>query len=184
MGTACIQFAKLSGFTVITTCSPHNFELVKAYGADHVFDYHDPAAPEQVRALLGGQDLKYAIDCISKPGFTVGTGFCGPLLAPGGIYSVLAPMVTCEREDVTDVPTVGFSFLGEEWSFMGQTFPASPEDFEFSRSFAVVVEKLWAKGEIRPHPVEVREGGLEVFPKMMEDLEKGRVSGRKLVVEV
>ena len=30
MGTALTQFAKLSGFTVITVCSPHNFELCKS----------------------------------------------------------------------------------------------------------------------------------------------------------
>jgi NADPH:quinone reductase-like Zn-dependent oxidoreductase len=32
-----------SGLEVITTSSPHNFELLKSLGADHVFDYvRDP----------------------------------------------------------------------------------------------------------------------------------------------
>lgn len=38
-GTMAIQFAKLSGQTVITTCSPRNFDLVKNLGADLVLDY-------------------------------------------------------------------------------------------------------------------------------------------------
>jgi NADPH:quinone reductase-like Zn-dependent oxidoreductase len=38
-GTLAIQFAKLSGYKVITTCSPKNFELVQALGADIVLDY-------------------------------------------------------------------------------------------------------------------------------------------------
>jgi len=38
-GTLAIQFAKLSGYKVVTTCSPKNFELVQALGADVVLDY-------------------------------------------------------------------------------------------------------------------------------------------------
>jgi NADPH:quinone reductase-like Zn-dependent oxidoreductase len=38
-GTLAIQFAKLSGYKVVTTCSPRNFELAKALGADVVLDY-------------------------------------------------------------------------------------------------------------------------------------------------
>ncbi|KAJ5706638.1 chaperonin 10-like protein [Penicillium malachiteum] len=35
-GTLAIQYAKLSGYKVLTTCSPHNFELVKNLGADEI----------------------------------------------------------------------------------------------------------------------------------------------------
>lgn len=28
-----------SGYKVVTTCSPHNFDYVKELGADNVFDY-------------------------------------------------------------------------------------------------------------------------------------------------
>jgi NADPH:quinone reductase-like Zn-dependent oxidoreductase len=38
-GTLAIQFAKLSGFKVVTTCSPRNFDLVSGLGADVVLDY-------------------------------------------------------------------------------------------------------------------------------------------------
>ena len=40
-GLMAIQFARLSGFRVLTTCSPHNFDLVKEYGAHEAYDYHD-----------------------------------------------------------------------------------------------------------------------------------------------
>lgn len=39
MGTLAVQYAKLSGCKVISTASPANFALVKAMGADEVFDY-------------------------------------------------------------------------------------------------------------------------------------------------
>jgi NADPH:quinone reductase-like Zn-dependent oxidoreductase len=37
--TLAIQFAKLSGYKVVTTCSPKNFELVQVLGADVVLNY-------------------------------------------------------------------------------------------------------------------------------------------------
>ncbi|KAE9383452.1 NAD(P)-binding protein [Gymnopus androsaceus JB14] len=40
-GQYVIQFAKLSGLRIITTCSPRNFDLVKSLGAELVFDYAD-----------------------------------------------------------------------------------------------------------------------------------------------
>jgi NADPH:quinone reductase-like Zn-dependent oxidoreductase len=56
-----IQLAKLAGYTLVTTCSPHNFDLVKSYGADAVYDYHSHSALEDIkkdcpniaRALMG-----------------------------------------------------------------------------------------------------------------------------------
>jgi NADPH:quinone reductase-like Zn-dependent oxidoreductase len=38
-GALAIQFAKVSGYKVVTTCSPRNFELVRGLGADVVLDY-------------------------------------------------------------------------------------------------------------------------------------------------
>ncbi len=38
-GVLAIRFAKLSGLRVLTTCSPSNFEQVKALGAEAAFDY-------------------------------------------------------------------------------------------------------------------------------------------------
>lgn len=38
VGMYAIQLAKLSGYTVISTASPINFELLKSLGATEVFD--------------------------------------------------------------------------------------------------------------------------------------------------
>jgi NADPH:quinone reductase-like Zn-dependent oxidoreductase len=47
--TLTIQFAKLSGYMVLTTCSPRNFDLVRQLGADAVFNYKDPEAAKKIR---------------------------------------------------------------------------------------------------------------------------------------
>ncbi|KAF2165037.1 hypothetical protein M409DRAFT_67348 [Zasmidium cellare ATCC 36951] len=179
MGTMLTQFAKLSNYEVITTCSPQNFELCKSFGAAHIFDYHDPETPKKILDLVG-DSLNLCVDCIS----TEETGaFCAKVLAPKAKYSAsLVPQ--CPREDVEMFSTPGFSFMGEPWEQFGVMNPASMEDFEYSKGFAILAERLLAEGKVRPHPVDLREGGLEAIPEAMEDLRAKRVSGKKLVFRV
>lgn len=47
-GLFAVQLAKAAECTVVATASPHSFDLVKGYGADAVFDYHDPKVAENV----------------------------------------------------------------------------------------------------------------------------------------
>ncbi|KAK3720779.1 hypothetical protein LTR37_003442 [Vermiconidia calcicola] len=62
-GLYAIQFAKLSGFRVVTTCSPHNFDLVKSRGADEVFDYRDfQKCVQEIKASVG-DDLQRLCLC-------------------------------------------------------------------------------------------------------------------------
>lgn len=48
-GTLAIQLTELSGHRVLTTCSPHNFALVKRLGADNIFNYRDPGSATTIR---------------------------------------------------------------------------------------------------------------------------------------
>jgi NADPH:quinone reductase-like Zn-dependent oxidoreductase len=65
MGLFGIQFAKLSGFRVITTCSSRNFDLVKSYGADEAYDYHDiEKCTKEIKQSVGNE-LHYAYICVS-----------------------------------------------------------------------------------------------------------------------
>jgi NADPH:quinone reductase-like Zn-dependent oxidoreductase len=66
-GAVAIQFAKLSGCQVITTCSPHNFGYVKSLGADKTFDYHSPTYAKEINDFTSNK-LAYVMDCISARG--------------------------------------------------------------------------------------------------------------------
>ncbi|KEF58615.1 uncharacterized protein A1O9_06541 [Exophiala aquamarina CBS 119918] len=190
MGTMVIQFAKLANFTVLTTSAPHNADLVRSYGADFVVDHYSPDAPAELLAIakknaLALGPLTLCVDNISRAD---SAAFCAKVLAPQDetqqsdvLYSVLTPL-TPPLPGITTLPTVGYSFLGEEYEFMGQVVPASTEDFERARRFAVVAERLLQLGHVKPHPVDVRTGGLEGVVKTgLPELRNGKVSGKKLV---
>ncbi|KAF7867315.1 hypothetical protein EAF04_005398 [Stromatinia cepivora] len=65
-GTEAIQLLRLSGLEPITTCSPHNTDLVHSHGATAVFDYTASRTIPAIRELTGGR-LDHALDCIVDP---------------------------------------------------------------------------------------------------------------------
>ncbi|KAE8163276.1 chaperonin 10-like protein [Aspergillus tamarii] len=87
-GTMAIQILKLSGYRPIATCSPRNFNLVRSYGADAVFDYNAPHCVTDIRASTKN-GLKYVLDCVSEPETMA---FCYQCLGrSGGKYTALEP---------------------------------------------------------------------------------------------
>ncbi|KAL4940481.1 hypothetical protein BDV06DRAFT_196588 [Aspergillus oleicola] len=179
-GTLAIQFAKLSGYKVLTTCSPHNFELVKSLGADEVFDYKDPEAAAKIREYTN-DDLKLVLDTISlKPS----ADFCDNAISTkGGEYTALLN-IQIERENVNDRWTLGYTCVGEAFDFGKTHWPAKPEDKEFAEGFAVIVDKLLAEGKIKVHKPNVGEDGLKGVLEGLQLLKEDKVSGEKLVYNV
>lgn len=174
-GTLAVQYAKLSGLTVIATASPHNFELVKSLGADQVFDYKDPECGSKIREATNNK-LKLAFDTISEKGSPAVC--CAAISSEGGKYSALLPVGDFPREDVSNTVTLAYTALNE---FFSERLPANQKDFEFGVKFWRLSENLINSGKIKPHPTEVRKGGLEAIPQGMSDLKEGKVSGVKLV---
>ncbi|BGP36149.1 hypothetical protein JCM10450v2_000047 [Rhodotorula kratochvilovae] len=72
VGVCTIQLAVASGLSVVTTCSPANFPLVKALGAAAAFDYRTPRG-ELLDALVAaveqaGTEYAGAFDAIAEEG--------------------------------------------------------------------------------------------------------------------
>ncbi|PWY85926.1 GroES-like protein [Aspergillus heteromorphus CBS 117.55] len=179
-GTLAIQYAKLSGYTVLTTCSPGNFELVKGLGADRVYDYKDPGAAEAIREDTA-DGLVLVLDTISLES---SAEFCGRAISSrGGDYSALNN-VNVPREDVRSRFTLGYTVSGEEYNFRGMVIPPKPEDRIFASEFVDRASGLLAEGKVRPHPLDVRAGGLRGVLEGLKEMQEGRVSGRKLVYNV
>ncbi|EED13651.1 zinc-binding oxidoreductase ToxD, putative [Talaromyces stipitatus ATCC 10500] len=180
-GALGIQFAKLAGYAVITTCSPRNFDYVKSLGADKTFDYNEPNVGAKIREYTQ-DNLKYAWDTISDEN---SAKICADALTSesgakyGNILTAKSP-----REDVETVNTLMYTVFGEEFKFGAQPFPAIPEDFEYTKKFIALVEKLLAEGKLKAHRVKVGADGLKGVLAGLEDLKNGKVSGEKLVYRV
>jgi NADPH:quinone reductase-like Zn-dependent oxidoreductase len=179
-GTLAIQFAKLSGYQVLTTCSSHNFDLVKSLGADAVFDYKKPNAAEEIRNFTGNK-LKLVFDTIS---LEQSAKFCAEAISTeGGEYGALLS-VKFPREDVKTKFTLAYSTLGEAYDFGPQSFPESPEDLAFAKEWWKTAENFLAEGKVKVHPLSVGKDGLKGVLEGLDLMRKDQVSGKKLVYNV
>lgn len=176
-GTLAVQYAKLSGYEVLATSSPRNFDLLRKLGADHVFDYNEPNIGAKIREATNDK-LKLVFDCIAE-----GDSFnitAAAISSTGGHMSGLLPPDGYPRSDVKAVWTLGYTALGERFN---ERLDAKPEDYEFGVKFWKRTQELIKSGKIKPHPTEVRDG-LAGVPQGLMDLKDGKVSGVKLVYKV
>ncbi|PYI05321.1 GroES-like protein [Aspergillus sclerotiicarbonarius CBS 121057] len=179
-GTIAIQFAKLSGYEVITTCSPDHEELVKSRGADKVFDYKEPGAAEKIRDYSGDR-LRLVMDTISTEETAA---FCGRALSTqGGDYTAILK-VKVPREDVRSRWTLAYTCMGKEFTYRGATIPAIPQDRAFAVEWIEKAAKVVADGRIVPHPVQLGPNGLHGVIEGLHALREGKVRGCKLIYNV
>lgn len=72
VGSNAIQLAVASGYEVITTASPKNFDYVKSLGASQVFDYKSRSCVSEIIKAVGDRELAGA--------FAIGLGSGNPCL--------------------------------------------------------------------------------------------------------
>lgn len=178
-GTLAIQYAKLSGYEVLTTCSPKNFDLVKGRGADMVWDYKDPKSIDAIKEYTKG-NLKLVLDTVS---LTPSAEFCGKVITPGGVYSALLPIKT-PREDVENKMTMAYDLFGVKYALGPMKFDAAPQETEFGAKFWEMSAGFLKDGKIKVHPIQVNKGGLNGILEGFELMKADKVSGQKLVYNV
>jgi NADPH:quinone reductase-like Zn-dependent oxidoreductase len=173
MGSLSISYAKQAGYTVISTSSLHNFDLLKSLGADHVFDHSDPATVSKIRHLF---PIHYWFDTISL----------APTLST--IFDILAP----EDEPVTKANILVLlppSMSGAPEPPAGVTLQMhrfsthSPENADWNDwllSKGGYLEQGIKKGLIKGVPPNVL-GGLDKVEEGIEKVNNG-VSGQKVVI--
>lgn len=185
-GGLAIQYAKLSGFTVVTTCSPHNFEYVKSLGADAAFNYNSPTCSKDVKEYTK-DSVKYAFDCISEgdsPKITISA-----MSSTGGVYSTLLPVPEDQVKKINPKveykTTLAYTAFGEDFK-LGAPFKAKPEDLEFGKMFWELSRELLESRKLRVHRPSINKygKGLEGALKGMDALRQGKVSGEKLVFTI
>ena len=151
-----------------------------------MFDYNSPTCAADIRKLTDNK-LYYVLDIISE---TASAKICTDALSTDSttrkpIYSALLPQLAeLPRDDVENTFTFAYIFAGEGYTGGPFRLPPSPEDFEFSKRFARIVEKLLEQGRIKFHPIELKSGGWQGVLAGVDELRQGKVSGMKLVFQV
>ncbi|KAI3054057.1 hypothetical protein CBS147352_4005 [Aspergillus niger] len=184
-GTLAIQFLKLSGLNVITTCSPNNYELVKSFGASAAFDYHQETCVDDIRKHTRNS-LKFVLDCISEPETMQ---FCYKCLGrSGGKYTALEPYPEfLHTRPKTVVPdwVLGPKLLGKK---LGWPKPFGGEGIAEYREFGFTwfkqVQELLDQGKLKTHPHKVIGNSLGETLGGLRLLKEKQVSGQKLVCPV
>lgn len=156
--------------------------MLISLGADATFDYNSPHCAIEIRKYTN-DTLQYALDCVTEAGTMK---MCYDAIgSAGGRYVGLEPLAThiqYTRRTVRADWVIGRTLSGLPVRLDGvYGRPARPEDRQFAEHFFPIAEKLIADGQLRPHPVELRTGGLEALVEGIDDLRKGKVRGRKLV---
>ncbi|GAD93021.1 alcohol dehydrogenase, putative [Paecilomyces variotii No. 5] len=180
-GTLAIQYGKLAGYSVITTCSPRSYELVISRGAEAVFDYSDPTCGQQIYDYTRGK-LKLVFDTI---GSDRGIEICSTALSKeaGCRYGTIL-LNDFPRKDAIRTDSILMTFLGEPIDLFGKHFPANAAHFEFAKRFTELTEWLLKEGKLKAHPVIVGEGGLRGILGGLKLIRDGKISGVKLVYRV
>lgn len=165
---------------IIATCSPHSFELVKKYGADVAIDYRAPSLVEDI--VKEGPNITSALD-------NVGNGrACVDAIAKGpgkGKVITLTPFGLAKKKGIESKGILAYTLKGQAFQWfppLGPKFAAKPEDRAALAKFYAMLPSLidW----LRPLPIEVIEGGWDGLLPGLDLLRKGKVSGKKLVVDL
>ena len=187
-GSLAIQFSKLSGCQVLTTCSPSNFEYVTKLGADKVFDYNSPTCVQDIKSFTNNS-LAYVFDCIAE---RESPQICLKAMGDNvaGHYACIGPV---PEEAVKAMnPNFKYSFImgqiafGEPLMMRERRMEPDPAAFEFAKVFWDLTAQLLEDGKIKPHTPSVNEEGkgLEGVLIGLQLLRERKVSAKKLVYTI
>ena len=103
------------GFRVIAICSPHAYDLVTSYGADHTLDYHHGVSVgDEVKQISGGGVVR-GLDTISEDdSFAIALSGFKEGASDAQLNVILPPSkeATEIRKDVKVVFTLMYTLFG------------------------------------------------------------------------
>ncbi|RBR15372.1 uncharacterized protein FIESC28_07386 [Fusarium coffeatum] len=167
VGQYAIQIASMFGFKTITTCSPHSFDLVKSFGATHVFDYNDSNVVKSIKDVA--PDLKYVFDTIGNK--TSSATASEAIDENGGTLCTVRPDKSF-TENVTKqtrvTPVLVWTAFNRVIQYKKASFPASEEDHKLGIEFNDKLPGWIDEGKIKPNKPKVL-GGLDAIPQGFQE---------------
>ncbi|KAJ6789491.1 hypothetical protein PWT90_00292 [Aphanocladium album] len=181
-GTRAIQLLKLAGMRPIATCSPSNFDLVRGFGAEKVFDYNQESCASDIRKYTGGE-LAFALDCVVE---VTTTQLCYASIGRGGgRYVALEPFREAVAQSRPTIEASWFmapSLIGAGIDMHGAFGrEAKPEDRAFGARAFITMQRLLDQELIKTHPAKVMSGRWEGIVQGVNSIRTKAPSGYKLV---
>ncbi|PYZ96315.1 zinc-binding alcohol dehydrogenase [Alteribacter lacisalsi] len=172
VGGFAIQFAKLKGLEVITTCSPANTDHVTKLGADKVIDYNEENVLEEVHKYTEGRGVDIVMDMVGEKTTTEALDM---LAFNGHLISVVSLPDLSEYEPKSLAPSIHEVALG---------FVYRTDDEQQIRDLGEIakeVGELAAQKKIEPLLGKVVS--MEEIPEALREIEEGHVRG-KIVAQI
>jgi len=182
VGQYAIQIARHFGFQFATTCS--NTKVVKALGAEYVFDYRSQTVIEDIKKIL--PTITYVLDCVGNE--VSSTQASTAVCEVGGVLCTIQPGKTNtqnveKRVNVTDV--VVFTAFFEDIKFGPHyTLRKREADRQLAEELWRALPDLLSSGTIKPNPFRIIDGGLNGVVEGFQIYRDGGISGQKLVYNI
>ncbi|EMD30753.1 hypothetical protein CERSUDRAFT_109748, partial [Gelatoporia subvermispora B] len=168
---AAIQFAKLSVFApIITTASPSNAPYLHTLGTPHILPrtLAPSALLPEITHLTSGAPVEIVFLTVQLPSLELPV----PVLAPGGTLATVWPVIDGAKRAAAPGKKVASVYGSATTEGTGKT----------GHSLHKSLPRLLESGELKPSRVENLADGLKGIAAGLKRMEKGEVSGVKLVV--
>ncbi|KAL3474741.1 GroES-like protein [Aspergillus californicus] len=193
VGQYAVQILKYWGYSnVIATSSPRHHERIRRYGAQHVFDYQDPAVVESIKDLLEATAAILVLDCVdSKSGSLLPISKIAT--QPGSVVAALLPVVVtpASLEKPSPLQIAADVSKEAEWAAGVEVINVVTYTYEantFLRDHLQqgIMAGLLAEGAIEPNRFRQVEGAtlLERAQKGLDLMRSGTVSGERIIWRV
>ncbi|GAA5997180.1 zinc-binding alcohol dehydrogenase family protein [Rhodotorula paludigena] len=187
VGLYAIQLLKLSGYTVVTTASEKNADLLKSLGATAVYSYSDEDTPAKIAKDY--PTLRYALDTIAEGKTTVGA--VKSIWDAAGMGKVITLLVNKDdelkqyKDKVPAEMTLVYTVLGVAFDWPGVSFPEMPEDKRQMEEWcAKHIPELVASGKLKPNPIKSFDGGLANITEGLDYIKAGKNRAQKVTYKI
>ena len=184
VGQAAIQFAKkYHGYSkIIAVASRKHESLLKSYGADDVFDYHDSDVIDQIKAKY--PVIPHLLDLISTEQTFKQVYECAPETGDAVLINFFRGSIEYipegeRKQNVKVLDNAVFLSLGHDLTIGGYHIKADLKQAATIHKFAREINPKLINGDFCAPEVKVYRG-LEGTIQIMDDLEAGKASGNKL----
>jgi NADPH2:quinone reductase len=176
VGAFTIQLAKLAGIHPIIGVAGSGGGLAKEVGVDILIDRREGKVVEDIKAALGGKELKFVYDAISEGDSILNIK---ELLKDTGTRGAVVTHV---------LPVEGGAYGGEGVkavrTMVGDSHDGTDVEKDLAYTYMRLFSRWLADGRFVPHPYEVVPGGLDGVEDGLRRLQSGEVSAKKLVFRI